>query len=275
MNQSSDMTRIKKTISDLLNLADNDAAFDQEAENALRFARKLMLRHGIEQCDLEEKRDASSIAAVADVEYGLKHCYSEAKTLSKWEESLANTIASIVGTVQWFKQTKVEKKTKAGTVAFNDKTGEKVGLVSSMSFYGPDADCIDAIDLLEEWRQVVIAMARLKYGGVFRGPGRSYCEGFANSLRKANKRIKHLEHQQMMELDSAHRSNALMIINANAIAHEKKERAASWLQDEKKIKLRSAPQTSYRKHFGDAYVDGQTDGKKANLSHSRRRRLEG
>ena len=273
MNQTSDIDRIKKTISDLLNLADNDAAFDQEADNALRFARKLMMRHGIEQCDLEEKRDAHSVEAAADVEYGLKHCYSEANSLSQWEQTLLTTICHLIGTLRWYYDSKRVKKTRAGTVAFDDDGKQQRG--ARITFYGPAEDGETALDLFDEWRQVVIAMARLKYGGVFRGEGRSYCEGFVRELWQKVRKIGDEEYKASRSLDgpAAERSNALMVINSTAIQLAKKAKGKEWLEKEKGVKLRAGSGRTFGKHHGNAYAEGKTDGKKANLSHARRKRL--
>lgn len=267
----SDMDRIKETIRDLLNLADNDGAFEQEAENALRFARKLMNRHGLDQSDLEEERDATSVAAAADVEYGRRNSFSESSTLSKWEETVATTACEILGTVQWYVQTKILKKTPHGTVQTHPRTGKPLR-GTRMVFYGPAGDCEHVIDLLDEWRALIMAMARLKYGGVFKGPGRSYCEGFAHSLWRKFAQIREEEERQKKQLDGD-RSMALMLVNSSAIQVAKKEKGSDWLKNVEGIKLQKRPATSYRKHHGDAFNKGVADGKRANVSAERKKRL--
>lgn len=278
--QGDDLSRIKQTIRQLLNLAEDDGAFDQEAENALRFARRLMMRHDLDQTDCEEKRDVHRVAAAADVEYGMKHCNSEAAGLSKWEESLATTITRTIGTVRWYKEEgRVIRKSDDGRIQFSPRTGLPQKC-TRLVFYGPEGDCVDAVAMFDEWRQIVLAMARLKHGGCFRGPGRSYCDGFADSLRKVWRKISEEEAQAERAIDAPEakvgdRQAALMIINSKAIALEKKKRAADWLKTVANVKLHSLPANTSRKHYSAAYADGQADGRKANLDRSRRKRLEG
>lgn len=266
---SDNISRIKKTIRDLLNLANNDAAFDLEAENALRFARKLMLRHNLDQSDIESLRDEQEIAAAADVEYGFRHCYSEAATLSWWERTLASTVAETIGTVKWFYRTKEERRTPHGTL---DLTSGKRQLATMLAFYGPAGDCADAIDLFDEWRQIVIAMARMKYGGVFRGEGRSYCEGFAAALWE---KIHTIQAEEIAAIDAPDKCTALMIRNSTAIMKAKREGAEEWLEKSAGVKLKRANATSYRKHHADAYKTGREDGKRADLSRTRRKAIDG
>lgn len=266
----SDKERIKKTIRDLLNLANNDAAFDLEAENALKFARKLMHRHNIDQSDLETLRDEHEIAAAADVEYGRKHCFSEAATLSWWERTLASVIADTIGTLKWYMETKMVRTTPHGTVDFRD--GKK-SVATRITFYGPAEDCADAIDLFDEWRQVIIAMARMKFGGVFRGKGRSYCEGFAAALWE---KVTVMRDQEVFAIeDNTDKSYALMLRNSTAIMKAKREGASEWLEKTQGVKLRKGNSTSYRKHYAGAYKTGREDGRKSEVTRTRKKRLEG
>jgi len=50
-----DTTRIKEKIRKLLNLAEDDGAMEGEINNALNFARRLMLQHNISEEDIKQK----------------------------------------------------------------------------------------------------------------------------------------------------------------------------------------------------------------------------
>jgi hypothetical protein len=263
--------RIRKTIRDLLNLSENDAAFEQEAENALRFARKLMMRHHIDQSDLEAERTQDEVDAAADVEYGSKHCYSETSGIAEWERFLNRCISRLIGTVNWYYSTGHWKQTRHGAHIYLDNGKRK--RAAKITFYGPTSDVIDALELVDEWRQIIIAMARLKFGTVFRGTGRSYCEGFVYGLEKKLDNINQ-EEKREAKLSAPDQSNALMIRNSSAIMQAKKEKGKDWLKNVARIELKKRSSFSTARHDLDAYQRGKTDGSKATISRSNTKRLE-
>jgi hypothetical protein len=263
--------RIKKTIRELLNLSENDAAFEQEAENALRFARKLMLRHNIDQSDLEAERTQDEVDAAAEVEYGRKHFYSETSGIAAWERSLNQLVSRLVGTVNWYYSTGELKRTRHGAYVYLDNGKRK--RAARVTFYGPVADCLEAIDLVDEWRQIIIAMARLKCGTVFRGSGRSYCEGFVNGLDDKLDTIEQEEKKEVKAI-AKDRSNALMIRNSTEIMKAKKQKGRAWLKNVARVTLSGTANASTAAHDSSAYQSGKKDGTKASITRTKTKRLE-
>lgn len=271
MTVKAEQDRIKKTIRELLNLSENDAAFNQEAENALRFARKLMLRHHIDQTDLEEERTPDEVDAAADVEYGRKECYSETSGIAGWERSLNSLICKLIGTINWYFSTGEYKLTRHGAKIYLDSG--KAKRAARITFYGPTSDCVDALDLVDEWRQVIIAMARLKCGTVFRGPGRSYCEGFVKALWGSVRKIEE-EEEKAQALPDTDRSTALMIRNSTAIMVAKKEKGKKWLKDVAHVKLSGSANPSKARHNAEAYGQGEADGSKTSVTRTAKKGIE-
>jgi hypothetical protein len=267
-----DTNKIKDKIKKLLNLANDDNAFDGEVDNALRFARRLMLRHNVSQEDLEEAKDPHEVAADAEeVEYGKTVAYTTGTRLSQWESTLSAAICELLGTVQHYRTSNEVRMTSAGTVSY-DKDGY-AQLATGLHFYGPEEDTRDAKDLFVEWSHVIVTMARMKYGGAFKGSGREYAEGFASALYSKVENIKR-EEKRTAELPETTRCTALMIRNAGALMQAKRERASSWLRDVQGIRLRSGG-SRYRNVQRDpgARAAGRSDGSRADFSHSRKKKL--
>ena len=76
--------RVKDTIRKLLNLAANDAATEGEVNNAIRFARKLMLEHQLsdDDCKAGDESDEERIAR-AECQRGSVN--SQSAKCSGWE----------------------------------------------------------------------------------------------------------------------------------------------------------------------------------------------
>ena len=267
-----DLSKVKETIRQLLNLAENDAAAELEAENALRFARRLMLRHNIDQADLEAPRDPHEIAADAEtVNYDQQGAYSHRGFIAAWEKRLAWAIDQLVGTVNHYYEGGTQlRRNVRGTLEYDAKGMPRKG--RRIVFYGPKGDVRDSVELFDEWSQTIIAMARLRYGGIVKGPGRSYAEGFAAALYAKVRKI-HGEERRAIA-DERDRSTALMLYNAHAIMQAKRQRAEGWLK-EQGIRLRTVSSSSAGHHHGEAYTAGRSDGTKASFRRQRTPRLEG
>lgn len=268
------MDKIKDKIKKLLNLAENDGAFDGEVDNALRFARRLMLRHNVTQ---EEAKDAHEVAADAEaVDYGRVSAFTLGPNLSQWESTLAHSICQLIGTVQFYRESgKFARRTAHGTIDYSK--GEP-STAARLQFYGPEEDARDATELLEEWSHIIVSMARMKYGGAFKGSGREYAESFAYALYQKVEKIRQEEKTAIANEQKllAAGETALMVRNAGALMLAKKNKASDWLAKECGIKLSKSSRSSGSTIYdGDARAAGRADGNKADFSHSRKKKLEG
>jgi hypothetical protein len=279
---STDNDKIIERIRKLLNLGENDAAALGEAENALRFARRLMLQHNITEGELDRAKDVHESAADAEnVEYGHTGVYTTTRHLTAWENSLIWAIGELIGTVQWYKENAQSRKSDAGTVVFNKRTG-KPELATRIVFYGPAEDCADAAELVTEWTLTVTAMARLRYGSALVREGRNYAEGFCSALYRKmqditieeRKAVKALENKARESLPGDTVTHAIVVRNAHQLMVAKKERGKEYLQKSMGIKLRKG-RSGYGRGYrdDDAYSAGRADGRKANLSRERKKKL--
>ena len=275
------LDRIKKNIKALLDTASDETLLEGETANALAFARRLMLKHNVDPKDLEEARGADEIAAdVEATEYGQASAALSGKNLSHWESSLGRSIARLVGTVKFYISGGVHPVRSVNGVIKMDGRNEPV-YAKQFVFYGPAADSRDAASLFEEWRLLIYSLGRMKYGGALRGIGRSYCEGFAHGI--ASKLAASEQAEDALALaqksggelpEGSTRSGALMVLNATAIMEAKRERADDWLRNDAGVKLGKG-RASYRNgaHNEDAFGEGLSDGRKANLSRTRQGRI--
>ena len=267
------MESVKAKIRKLLNLADDDSAADGEIDNALKFARKLMLKHSIDEEDVRTAEEAYAALDgfnVSDVEYGTAAADTTKRNLSAWESMLTQVICDLVGTVKCY-STK-STRTAYGTVRL-DKNGRWLDH-SQIVFYGPDEDARDAAELFREWSETIMAMGVLKYGGSHRGNGRSYCGGFADGMYRKVRAQLETEREDVARLHNGATSTALVVLqNSLEIQRQKRDHAKDWLRTEKGIKLSS--RGGSRSGYGDGYSTGYADGQRANPSRTTRPKLAG
>ena len=77
---------VKDNIRAMLRLAANDAAAQGEIDNALMFAKRLMNKHNLEECDLNEDDTIAFDAETA--EWDRQKAEVGGATMSTWESSL-------------------------------------------------------------------------------------------------------------------------------------------------------------------------------------------
>jgi hypothetical protein len=254
--------QIKKTVADLLRLAENDAAAEGEVENAIRFARRLMDAHHLseEECRL----DPHAAAAQKEI-MGEQTIYGSVRTLAFWEQTLASFVELLVGSVGVYRTSK--QIVRQNNIIQFDEAGEpqvKCGLV----FYGPVEDINLACDLFDSLHQTIATVARLKYGGALRGDGRNYCEGFVVGL---NTKLKEVKRQDLIQQESR-----ALIVRSTEIAKATKERAKLWLQENKDWKLRKSQKRQAGSAYNaNAFQDGITDGKNINPKVNRKAKITG
>lgn len=294
--------RMREKIRKLLTLAADPAAQGLEIDNALRFARVLMRQHNLTEADVKadaKPKDGHEIAAVAEAtRYARESHFTSGSSLTSWENTLARVICRLVGTVQFYHGHAVrgERRNADGTLVFNPVSGRAVKS-AQLVFYGPAEDVEAARVLMSEWTVTVIAMARLKCGGVLRGAGRSYADGFVEELSDRVYKITNEEYKKAKQLEEggrldikrlasgtqeqkaivlAERGSALAVADAQRQAEAKKERASLWLKEDVGIELVfNHGGTGGGEHHSGAYSQGRADGKKASgsLGYSRRPKL--
>lgn len=276
---------IKRKIRGILAIGnDESGATEAEAENALAFARRLMLRHQLTEADIAQGGERTAHEIAADTEYDTVTAYTKGAKMSTWAGWLTHAINGLVGTTQcYIGNCGVTKRTEAGTLDFDESGQEQKAC--EVIFYGPAEDCRDAKALFEEWSILIAALARMKFGGALRGEGRSYAEGFATALctkvndmkKREREQIESAKGQTVGLLDAttvAHgedqftqgqECSALVVIKSNELMLAKKERGSEWLREEKGIRLQKGSRGGGGRHHSDAYGAGQSDGRKADF----------
>lgn len=285
------LDKIKNQLRHILAKAeDGSGATEAEAANALEFAQRMIMRHQLTAADIgpEKERTASEIAA--DTEYDEVVAFAQGGNLSRWESTLGAAVNNLVGTTQSYHGGKGEKRSASGNLEFDGRGQPKVA--ARLMFYGPASDCRDATELFSEWAVTISALARMKFGGAFRGPGRSYAEGFAvalynktQAMKKANRELieasgidaANIERRDAALLaqneDEGAECSALVVIKSTELIVAKKDRGSDWLRNEKGIKLCKRSAGSGGRHYGDAYGSGQSDGKNANFNRTRTKQI--
>ena len=266
-----DEEKIKSTIRSLLNLAKDDAAMDGEIDNALRFAKKLLDEHHLTEADLQtEPKDQYRAAENAPKDQapaaiGLK-CHA-------WESMLGKFVSDLVGVPYYLDHGRRIVRDRRG-IAICSKPGRSPIPTRAFIFYGIAEDAWFASELFGELRYIIAGIAQLKFGGVYRGDGGMYCQGFVEGLRKKNCQHmeNNLEHAKLLATNG--QSNALVLIERrkDLIAH-KKEVATDWLTREHKIKLCRGSCRSGARGSRAAHREGKTDGQQYGISPKRTKKL--
>lgn len=196
-----------------------------EVEAAMRLAAKLMQEYAIEQGEAmvapETLRDAYTVAVGA--------------RLATWELTLCEAVAAAVPGASF------------GRMGPEDRGGDVKVL-----WFGPVELVRLAADMFAEFRGTIATMAVGLYGGVYRGRGRSYAQGFADALQGLS-----------------HPTDEVDCRALAATAHAENWR---WLQREYNVGVRRRRMRT-RDLDADAYFDGQEDGHRHELRRRQTTRL--
>lgn len=235
----------------LLNLAADDGASEGEVENALRFAHNLMARHNItkEQLSKDEVEEREAMAA--------SYTYHESSKSALWEGQLAMFLATFCGVQVYRVNGGSPRRTAAGCLIDGNASH-----VSCFRFYGGAEGVQLAIATYEDLRKTVITMARLRCGGVYRGAGRSYCEGF----------IKGLKSQLQKAIASTSESQELAVLSKE-IATRNNAIGKAYMKKTHGIKLSGPTKRRAGQHHAAAHAQGRVDGRAATLEKSKRNQL--
>jgi hypothetical protein len=265
-----DAEKAKDTIRKLLNLAANDAAAEGEIANAVAFASRLMAEHSFSQADIDQGDTAADIMAELDAaELGSAQSFCGSSKQSSWEGWAANFVCDLIGGLKCHWKRADYPRTAAGIMIGREPR-------VAIKFYGLAEDAALAAEVYQELRETIAAMAKLRWGGVYRGEGRSYCEGFVSALNaklRTQKAKETAELSKMLAAPQATQGGALVVLaRGQAEIVAKKRELAEKYQREKIGKLSAGRRASGR-HYGGAYQSGQADGARYEATATRRRKL--
>ena len=262
------MADVKDQIRKILSIANDDAASEQEVQNALAIAARLMDRHHLSEDDLqtspqEQEQDARTAPRTKT------QVFSDNARMPQWEKSLAGVVAKIVGGVGYYVSPPVYRQTAAG-LAVRDANG-KATKATSLVFYGIAEDVETAIQLWGELRLAISALARLRYGSVARGDGAAYAEGFVAGVEENRTEREATEYSEARRLTYTGTSTAMVLVERrNALIQQKATLAKAWLASPEgggiKLRMQSAGGST---GSSDARGQGRTDGGKYNANASR------
>ncbi len=264
---SQDNEKIKDKIRKLLNLANNEAAFEGEARNAMSFARRLMIQHNIPEDSLGNPQDRYT--TVNDTIYAECNAYTFGRDMTKWESTLMHAIDLLIGTTSHYRtRDKVKKMNAHGKVEHGPRGEDRT--VSRLVFYGPVEDARDAVEIFNEWVHIIVTVSKMKYGSYVRGGARSYCEGFAWGLYT---NMKQMREEEKAAENVYKGGSALVVFNAINLMEEKRKGAVVWLAKEKHIKIRTGKSHRNRGDSREDFDRGATDGKKADFSREQKAKI--
>ena len=267
-----DLLAIKDRIRKLLNLANDDGAIGGEIRNAVAFAQKLMDEHHLSEDDLgsvDEKILDLERAAMA------RGRVNGSSKFTRWEMELSSIAGRIVGVRNYRDNAKEIERGLHGTavLAANGNPKRCVGFI----YYGTAEDVELAKGIYNELRMTIIAMARMKFGSVYRGMGRQYSEGFVVGIREAYRKSRDAANllaasQERIGINV----NALVLVEKRGdLVRQKQKHADGWLRLQG-VRLRKSNWSSGASlGDGQAYGEGKRDGRATNVDASRKVKLSG
>jgi len=245
--------RIKEKIRKMIALSQDDGAAPGEIENAIDAATRLMAANNLTREDIDHS--VSGADAVKRVELGRCFAYSYATTLTSWEKFLGAWAAKFVGYCSTYNEPKVQ--VRKGGIMMRDYKGDPL-VKGSICFYGSNESCAAAVELFEEVRDTIVAMAILRYNGHAKGNGAAYCYGFQQGL---SEQLSGAE----LRLDTGAESHALILVDKqNQLAVV--ERAEVWLNKKHGIKLSRGSGFGGYNDTAGARQEGREDGKNYSAS---------
>jgi len=269
---TTNLDSIRRKIRALTNLGNDAGATEAEAENALRFARALMLQHNVSAADIHEQAaEAERVTYANECEAGIgqKH--------SAWNGALAMAVSDLIGTVRCYRsRTQEVRRSESGAAVIGTNGQPETG--ASFSFYGPSDDVQEARAIFREWATTIAALARIHYGGALRGPGASWSSGFVSGMHESiqamhrEERALLAQHQAgQLTHDSAATSNALVLASALPTIAAKREAAAVWLRHEQGVRLGGSSRRASVSDSG-AYSAGRAVGRQSGVSRATKQR---
>lgn len=239
--------RIIERVRKLMAFRDGTAT-EAEIENALSLAARLMEQHAIDRSEVaaaggdDRSGDSANPApARARAESPL------GGNVAHWEVWLAMAVREAVPGVSYYTNSFYGQASPG-----RPGTGRR----SWVYWYGPETAVAIARMLFDETRVIIATLAAGMYGGCYRGPGRSYAEGFAQALHR---RVQQ-ERQQ-----SERREVVTAIVRRDAVANDQ------WLARELGVQLTRRSSRRGGPIDRDAFEHGRTDGQRHEFSGIRPR----
>ena len=265
-----DIQRVRETIQKMLRLAEDPAAQQGEIDNAMRFVNKLMAEHQLTQEDIELGKTDEKVLDLEKKEMGRQFAMFGSNKRCEWEFSAASFACHVVGGVKYYigpEQIWRDPATGAVKLKYNGKPNTK----PTAAFYGIAEDVELARQVFLELIMTISALAKLKWGGIYRGPGREYCEGFMEGMW-SNYYADMAKQKQLAKTSS---STALVAIDSrNAIVTKKLELAKHFAKNGLGLKLRAGAAFSRGKQENsEARAEGKSDGKSHKATVDRRKKL--
>ena len=155
------IVQVKDTIRKLLNLAANDAATEGEVNNAIRFARKLMLQHQLSEddCTASEQSDEERIACAECQRFSVN---SQSSKCSSWESHLSTFVCKFIGGVHVYLES--NRLRRVNGIAQREPSENALMRCAIITFYGLTEDAAAAQQVFEELSVTIAAMGKLKWG---------------------------------------------------------------------------------------------------------------
>ena len=267
------MADIKDQIRKILNIANDDAASEAEVENALAIAARLMDKHHLSEDDLavdplEQSQDIRNAPRGTAEAYGTDR-------MTTWEKYLGTVVCKIVGGIACYSHPGRVKTTPSGLTVWND-AGHSVK-TCPLVFYGIAEDCAIAVRLWGELRHAIIALARLRFGGVFRGDGAAYAEGFVTGLNtKAIERETQERQaaQRLVRSDGTGRTAFTLLDRRADLIRQKSDLARQWIASPAGGSLKIGNKSGGGSRGSrDAREQGRSDGGQYNVNAARSKKL--
>jgi len=264
-----DIEKVKDTVRKLLNLANNGAAAEGEIANAMRFAAKLMEQHQLTEEEVKLNKVDEKILDLENQTFAELKGWFGGYKFCEWESNAASFACAFVGGVKWYYREDVVERDENGIAkCWPAWYGHKVKTKVQVTFYGIEEDVAIAFAVYNEILMTVAAMAKLKYGGVYRGPGRNYCEGFVSGIW--SKWYSDQDNQRKIAHQQTSNCTALAVIDSRKlIVQRKEELAIQWLSEKRGLKLgKGRARSSSGSYNREAHNEGYTDGKNYTTSSS-------
>ncbi len=256
MSREKIIARVRK----LLNLNADTSDFEGEIIAATKAAQELIEKHAIEEAELGEA------VAQEEQDYSREHSFTAGANLSRWESTLARAIANVIGTVKWYYENHhVRKDPKTGMMMKGSRRAAKI------MYYGPAEDVAVACEMFSTISQTIVAMAMLKWRGAFRGNGLAYCCGFVRELA-----LQAYQRSAAKSLSARQGITTELAVRTREIMQDKRTKATQWLKQECGVRLtRGSARGSGLPAGcdGNAYSEGQADGRAHGLSVGRTPKL--
>lgn len=254
----SDIETIKERIKKLMAYSGDIAATEGEINNAMTLAQKLIDQHNLDLSEFEKTDQPQEII------FDKIHAHFTSSRICTWEMYLGMAISKLYGTLNVYLDKNLTPNRKNGIIKL-DSDGNPV-YSPSFVFYGPQQDVKEAAELFNEWILSISAMAIMRWGGAYRGPGAQYSYGFVTAIY--NKVCSLDTNRQLVQTTAPKQlSNQTTAITLTQRYNLIKKEGEKWLKEKHKITIKGSHSSGgYRRDNSGAYDEGYSHGKKSNFS---------